>query len=179
MIIYKASELTVRKIEIRDEQIIVGWLTDPRVLEFYEGRDRPQDIDLVREHYYAEEPVVCCIVEYNNQPIGFIQYYEIDETDRNQYGYLNDDEKIYGMDQFIGEPDYWNQGIGTKLVSSMVDFLVKQENANKIIMDPQTWNKRALACYTKCGFQIIKLLERHEQHEGKMRDCYLMEYVLK
>ncbi|MEX1030717.1 MAG: GNAT family N-acetyltransferase [Paenibacillaceae bacterium] len=60
----------------------------------------------------------------------------------------------------------------------MIEYLVTDEKANRIIMDPQTWNKRALACYTKCGFRIVRLLEQHEKHEGKMRDCYLMEYSL-
>ena len=36
--------------------------------------------------------------------------------------------------------------------------------------------KRALKCYQKAGFRIIKILPEHELHEGKMRDCYLMEY---
>jgi aminoglycoside 6'-N-acetyltransferase len=179
MIIYKAQEITVRKIELHDQLTLVTWLTDPRVLEFYGGRDRPHDLELVREQFYIEDHEMRCIVEYNNKPIGYIQYYQIDQIDRTEYGYFNYHEKIYGTDQFIGEAIYWNQGIGTKLVNSMIDFLVKHEKADKIIMDPQTWNKRAVACYTKCGFKIMKVLEKHEKHEEQMKDCYLMEYSIK
>ena len=83
------------------------------------------------------------------------------------------------MDQFIGEIEYWNRGIGQKLVTSMVNYLIKHERADKVVMDPQAWNARALACYAKCGFRKVKLMKEHEQHEGKYRDCWLIEYSAK
>ncbi len=44
-------------------------------------------------------------------------------------------------------------------------------------MDPQCRNARAIACYEKCGFKKIRILPRHEMHEGEMRDCQLVEQV--
>ena len=85
---------------------------------------------------------------------------------------------VYGTDQFIGEAEYWNKGIGTQLMQSMLAYLINEKQARKVVMDPQSWNLRAIFCYEKCGFQKIKLLEKHEQHEGQMRDCWLMEYAL-
>ncbi|WP_325063423.1 GNAT family N-acetyltransferase [Gracilibacillus salitolerans] len=80
------------------------------------------------------------------------------------------------MDQFIGEEKYWNKGIGTLLVSSMVAFLIKHKNPDRIDMDPQTTNTRALHCYEKCGFKKVRILSNHELHEGDYQDCWLMEY---
>lgn len=54
MIIYKVDDITVRNIEIQDEQTLVVWLSDPKVLEFYAGRDRPHDLAMVREQYSTE-----------------------------------------------------------------------------------------------------------------------------
>lgn len=34
----------------------------------------------------------------------------------------------------------------------MVSYLITHEKTDKIVMDPQTWNKRALRVYEKCGF---------------------------
>ena len=64
-------------------------------------------------------------------------------------------EIIYGTDQFFGEPSYWNKGIGTRLVSAMVKYLIEEKGANRIVMDPQTWNERAIRCYEKCGFEKV------------------------
>jgi aminoglycoside 6'-N-acetyltransferase len=175
--LFHKGKLNVRQLVLNDNKLIAKWLSDPFVLEFYEGRDNPFNVEKVNKEFYdSENGVVGCIVEFEEIPIGYIQYYQLDETTRNTYGYDNTSEVICGIDQFIGEVDYWNRGIGQLLVQSMVEFLVEQKLANKVVMDPQTWNKRAIHCYEKCGFKKIKLLPKHELHEGEYRDCWLIEY---
>ncbi|MDY7045486.1 MAG: GNAT family N-acetyltransferase [Bacillota bacterium] len=80
------------------------------------------------------------------------------------------------MDQFIGEVDCWNKGIGTLLVTTMVQHLLKEKGANKVIMDPKVTNIRALRCYEKAGFKKIRKLLNFEFHEGAYRDCWLLEF---
>ena len=58
----------------------------------------------------------------------------------------------------------------------MVTFLVEQKQADLVVMDPQTWNERAIRCYEKCGFKKVALLPKNELHEGEYRDCWLIEY---
>lgn len=176
MLIYQTDEITVREIEETDEMLLVTWLTNPLLLEYYGGRDKPHDLEMVREHFYIKDDECRCIVEYNGKAIGYIQFYVLDIETKTKYGYENSAELIYGTDQFIGEIQCWDQGIGKKLVASMVNYLTKQKGADKVVMDPQAWNKRAIACYEKCGFKKIKLLKEHEQHEGEYRDCWLIEY---
>lgn len=177
MIYYRYGDLAVRALEESDAELLVHWLSDPRVLEFYEGRDRPLTMETVKEQFYDRSiEIDPCIVQYQGKDIGYIQFYPIGDEEKEEYGYSDFAENIYGMDQFIGEPDYWNRGIGTELVRSMVDYLIREKRAGKIVMDPQTWNARALKVYEKCGFVKVKLLPRHEWHEGEYRDCWLMEY---
>jgi aminoglycoside 6'-N-acetyltransferase len=177
MIIYKTDDLLVRTLELSDQELLVKWLSDPRVLQYYEGRDRPQDLELVKENFYKEDEEVRCIFEYLDKSIGYIQFYLVDEETKKNYGLK--DERIFGTDQFIGEVDYWNQGIGKKLIKSMLEYLTIHANADKVIMDPQVWNERAIKCYEGCGFKKIKILETHEWHEGQLRDCWLIEYSVK
>ncbi|GAF06670.1 acetyltransferase [Paenibacillus pini JCM 16418] len=162
-----------------DAIILSRWLSDPRVLEYYEGRDRPHDLDAVRQHFFntsSEEEVTRCIIQYEDKPIGYIQYYHVAADEREVYGYDSFKGKIYGMDQFIGEPEYWNRGIGTKLIVSMVQQLTLVEKADKIVMDPRVHNERAIRVYEKCGFVKAALLPKHEYHEGAYHDCWVMEY---
>jgi|GEM_PF-6326619 len=75
MIIYEWNEITVRLLDEKDEHHLVEWLTDPEVLQYYEGRDRPHDLHLVREHFYnQDDDATRCIVEYGGNPIGYIQF---------------------------------------------------------------------------------------------------------
>lgn len=90
------------------------------MLEYYEGRDRPHNLELVKKHFYEDRNEINqCIVTFEGKEIGYIQYYLISEEERETYGYKDMDEVVYGMDQFIGETDFWNQGIGTTLIKSM------------------------------------------------------------
>ncbi|WP_314589830.1 GNAT family N-acetyltransferase [Paenibacillus terrigena] len=176
MIILNKDGFIIRTLAESDALLLLKWLSDPRVLEYFAGRDRPYDLALVREHFFNEEDdATCCIIQYDGVDIGYIQFYRISEQDYEEYGYSRE-ELIYGMDQFIGEVDYWNKGIGTKLVKAIAEYLVQEVGVDKIIMDPRTWNTRALSVYEKCGFRKVKLIPEHEWHEGQMRDCWLIEY---
>ncbi|WP_019911591.1 GNAT family N-acetyltransferase [Paenibacillus sp. HW567] len=137
MILYHNEELCVRRLELEDAGLLVKWLSDPVVLEYYEGRDRPHDLEMVLEHFYEDVPegMTPGIVQYKSQDVGYIQFYPIEAEERQEYGY-----------------------------------------ADKIVMDPQSWNRRALRVYEKNGFVRKKLLPEHEWHEGQYRDCWLIEY---
>ncbi|TVY11457.1 GNAT family N-acetyltransferase [Paenibacillus cremeus] len=178
MLLFTTGLLSVRRLTEKDAQLLVQWLNNPEVLQYYEGRDRPHDADKVREHFYAEgEPVSRCIVLYAGKAIGYIQFYPISDMEYSVYGYDPQRDEVYGMDQFIGETSYWNRGIGTALIRAMVHYITNTIGATRVVMDPQAWNKRALACYEKCGFRKVKLLPDHECHEGALRDCWQVEYI--
>lgn len=177
MILYKSGELAVRTLEHYDKYLIVKWLSDNQVLQYYEGRDNPHSEEMVEEKFYKEDNnKTRCIIEYCQKTIGYIQFYPIDEEGRKEYGYENFDGLIFGTDQFIGESECWGKGIGKILMKSMINFLITVKGAKKILLDPQAWNERAIKCYEKSGFLKIKLLPKHELHEGELKDCYLMEY---
>ena len=175
--IFQRDGLTVRLLTDADKQLLVQWLSNPSVLAFYEGRDNPHDLDKVNQNFYEDpdENVTRCLIEYEQRPIGYIQFYPLDNQSKVDYGY-DENEIIYGTDQFIGETLYWNRGIGKLLITSIVAYLCKKKGAHKVIMDPQSWNTRAIHCYESCGFKKSKLLPKHEWHEGEYKDCWLMEY---
>lgn len=178
MILFEKGSLRVRELTDNDASLLAEWLSNPTVLQYYEGRDRPHDLAMVRESFFQQDDETKCIIEYASQAIGYIQFYELDDEAKKEYGCTDKSGKIYGTDQFIGEASMWNQGIGKQLVRSMVEYLIQVLEADKIVMDPQTWNTRAIACYEQCGFKKIKLLLNKEWHEGEYRDCWLMEYSI-
>ncbi|WP_284141169.1 GNAT family N-acetyltransferase [Virgibacillus sp. LDC-1] len=174
---FEKDRLVVRSLEKKDNKLLVKWLSNPLILKYYEGRDNPFNLEKVNRKFFNQKGrVTRCIVEYGVEEIGYCQFYPLDNHTRKIYGYENNPDIIYGMDQFIGESTYWNKGIGTLLIQVLVHYLVNQYEADKIVLDPQAWNERAIHCYKKSGFQKVKLLPRHEWHEGEYRNCWLMEY---
>ena len=134
---------------------------------------------MIEEAFYSEDiKETRCIIEHAQKPIGYIQFYPISDEQCEEYGYANLQETIFGTDQFIGETKYWGQGIGKVLMKLMINFLITVKGAQKIILDPQSWNERAIKCYEKSGFRKVKLLPKQELHEGEFKDCWLMEYYV-
>ncbi|KAB8330560.1 acetyltransferase [Scytonema tolypothrichoides VB-61278] len=178
----KKDEVSIRRMrdDIEDYSLMAKWLTDEKVLKYYEGRDNPFPLDRIIESYQpqvrGDDNSVPCFFYYQKTPIGYLQYYalnDLPDTDRQMYC-LEKTEDVYAIDLFIGETQYWNQGIGTKVVSLALDYIFEQLQAVKVVIDPQVWNTRAIRCYEKCGFVKVKILPEHELHEGKYWDCWLM-----
>jgi len=174
----KQEDLRVRTLTPYDLPVLLKWLTDDRVLEFYGGRDQKfTEVDIIREYYEEDKEIATrFIVEYNDIPIGYVQVYNMIDDYYESYHYDKKGEIVYCMDQFIGEPDYWNKGIGTRFMKMILEYLVSQKEAKAVILDPHQNNPRAVRMYEKAGFKIIKELPKHELREGVMEDCYLMEY---
>ena len=172
------DKISLRLLTEQDKDLLLKWLTDERILNFGEGKSSVFDLDRVTEEYYSEEDVeiIRTIIEYDGKSIGYVHMYKLNEELLNEYEYPLTDKVVYGIDQFIGEPEYWDKGIGTKFMKLVLQYLTKEKNADIIILDPHADNPRAIRCYEKVGFKKIKFLPKHELHDGEMVDCYLMEY---
>lgn len=131
--LFQNGKLLVRLLEEEDQFLLAKWLSDPEVLKFYEGRDNPFDLEKVRNVFYdPEDETMKCIIGFEGKEIGYIQFYQLDAEAKVEYGYSN--ENVYGIDQFIGEVAYWNKGIGTLLVTSMVTYLMEHEKASRVVI---------------------------------------------
>jgi aminoglycoside 6'-N-acetyltransferase len=165
------KELIIRLMNHNDFNIMVKWLNDQKVLEFYE--DQPLSIEEVIKKYgpriEGKHYVIPCIVEYKNEPIGYIQFYEIPETELKKYGYKVS-KNIWGIDQFIGETHFWGKGLGTSMIQMMLDYLNDNKGASKVVLEVKKNNIRAISSYKKCGFIAVKDLKN---------DLSLMEWQKK
>lgn len=182
-ILAQASSVTLRPMQdnLDDYARMAQWLTDGRVLAFYGGRDHPRPLEVViakyRPRICGESPVVACFILHNDDPIGYLQYYrlcdQLSVVGREAYGDWAT-EASYGFDIFIGEPVAWGQGLGTLAVTALVDYLFQQRGAICVTVDPRVDNPRAIRCYEKAGFRKVKLLPKHEHHEGADHDGWLL-----
>lgn len=159
-----------------DYSLVLRWLTDERVLEFYEGRDKSYSINQVKNKFgpriRQKVKNFPCIIQYKDLPVGYIQYYPVENAKDYE---LENTEDTYAIDMFIGEPKLWGRGIGSKVLALLIKYILNKFQAQKIIIDPHVDNPRAIRAYEKVGFRKVKLLLKHELFEGQKRDCWLME----
>ncbi len=118
----------------------------------------------------AAKGETACILVYEGRPVGYLQFYP---AEREEYAFEGEGV-VYGLDLFIGEPEHWNQGLGTQYIQMLLRYLFETLQADWAILDPHIDNLRAIRVYEKCGFRKLKLLPEHERHEGRYVDCWLM-----
>lgn len=180
-VVARDRDLVVRLMrdETSDYQLMSRWLSDERVLEFYDGRDNPLSVEGAREKYgprsRGEGSVVSCILELAGRAIGYLQFYRTDDFDewRTSIGLERDPER-YSIDIFIGEPELWNRGLGTRALRYVLDHVFGERHASAVVITPFAWNERAIRCYEKAGFRKVRLMPELELHEGKLQDEWLM-----
>jgi aminoglycoside 6'-N-acetyltransferase len=177
------GDLLLRELGVSDIPVLARWRSDPRVIEFYSGRDRPLDEEGVRRHYFVREDrpasetieeYQACIVELRGRPVAFVQYYRLGPTEWKELGRTFED-RTFGIDYFIGEPELWNQGLGTRILCMTRDHLLSDQRAHRLVADPHIDNLRSVRALEKAGFRKIQLLKAHEVFEGIPTDCWLME----
>lgn len=172
------GDIRIRSMTEADFPLMLKWLTDSRVLAYYGGRDIRYTPETLKAHYTEAWDTVYyrVICEYRGRPVGYGQIYKLYGELYEEYQYPQRGETVFATDQFIGEPEYWGRGVGTKYMQTLLAFLEAEEQADAVILDPHKSNTRAIRCYEKAGFQILAELPGHELFEGKKADCYLMEY---
>ena len=160
-------------------QRMSDWLCDPRVSRHYGGEHYRFSPEQARAHYrprvLGTEPVQGSFLVWQERAVGFLQYYEV--PDPMDYQISPDEveqEGLWALDLFIGEPELWGQGHGRAFISLMVTHLFESCGASRVWIDPFVGNTRAIRAYQACGFEPIKRLIAHEEHDGVMQDCLLM-----
>ena len=152
--------LKFREMTAEDFPLMLEWLSNPHVKEWWD--DGEDTLEKVALHYGDEHDGTgkfiliedCGGTERN---IGYFQHYRAS------------DEAI-GIDQFIGEKDCLNKGIGTEAVRLFVEMLMRRFRPKNIILDPSPANKRAIRCYEKVGFRHYETVENQNG-----ADAYMMK----
>lgn len=152
----------------KDMNTLLKWLSDPQVLEWWGAEEAPWDLDKVikefGENTAPDSTVVACFILLDENPIGYVQYYPIEQDSYK----FNDEDTYhsvkggYGLDMFIGEPTLWGQGIGKKAVKALEKQLSDELQVDILCVDPERDNKRAVHFWKKAGFTPISFIKNYD-----------------
>ncbi|MEX2426503.1 MAG: GNAT family N-acetyltransferase [Thermomicrobiaceae bacterium] len=150
--------ITFRPLKHDDLRQMFRWLTNVNVARWYGST--PETLAEVEGKYLArisgEEPVHCFMVDYDEQPVGYIQTYRIDH-DKSYAAALNVDRDAAGVDLFIGDDQFRYRGFGSLMLQEFVRRVVFQdETISCCVIAPAVTNRVAIHAYRKAGFRHIK-----------------------
>jgi aminoglycoside 6'-N-acetyltransferase len=134
--------LSFRPLSVTDFPLLLAWLSNEHVKQWWNDGD--DTLEKVALHYGAEAADVARFIlvestEVGERAIGYFQCYVVSK-------------EIIGIDQFIGEPDLINQGVGTAAIKLFLEMVIASHKPQQVVIDPNSENKRAIRCYEKVGF---------------------------
>lgn len=150
--------------------LLLKWLKTAHVKTWWDT-DKKWDIELIKEKYepyvkrykclklkdkIIKKPIYAFIIYNDNQPIGYIQYYnKYDFPLEQEYDISGLPNSCAGLDWYIGELSLINKGMGSQALALFIEQFVFK-NFSNILLDPDTTNLQAIRVYEKIGFIVIK-----------------------
>ncbi|HEY3073197.1 MAG TPA: GNAT family N-acetyltransferase [Candidatus Limnocylindrales bacterium] len=149
-----------------DLDLLVGWLADPEVFRWWEGR--PLSREEVADMYTGRKKpeVEPFVVEADGVPVGYLQCWQGTETSG-------------GIDMFLA-PEARGRGFGHDAARAASRFLLDRRGWSEVTVDPMVDNIRAIRAFERAGFssqreelddetgkRILRMVVRREVQDGK------------
>lgn len=152
-----------------DAEKFTEWLNDFETTD-YIGRSH-ESPSIEGERKYLEERInekdVFAIIDNSNDKlIGTVGLHQVDHFKRTA---------TLGI--FIGEKGYRGKGYGTEAIRLILDYGFNYLNLYNIKLDLLEFNKRAQACYKKCGFKEYGRRRKCNFINGKYYDTIEMDIL--
>ncbi len=166
VVFLKGKRINLRPVEKEDVPDLERWINDEEVrrnlLVFLPMNKTDEEAWVVNLSKNKGTDILMIIVA-KNKSIGSVGINKISLNNRTAEIGIN-----------IGEKHCWNKGYGTEAIMLLLRYAFNTLNLRKICLEVLAFNKRAIACYKKCGFEEEGLLKKQFFRDGVYHDAVLM-----
>jgi RimJ/RimL family protein N-acetyltransferase len=134
----------------KDARLDYQWETDPEIARLDARTTLRLDFnDYQRQHAEAlKSPLpgsrLFAIISPDDSHIGNCMYYRVKKSDGISLGII------------IGNRDYWRVGYGKDAVLTLSRHVFATLAVSHVCLRTLCWNERALGCFEKCGFTVVR-----------------------
>ena len=75
---------------------------------------------------------------------------------------------------FIGDKNYWGQGLGTDVLRIILKYAFNKLKLNRVELGVFPHNPRGIRCYEKCGLKVEGVKRQAIRKNGKFIDDIIM-----
>lgn len=134
---------------------VLRWYRDPELARLTRYQIRPMATEEIeaffRARLLADDALAYAIhVRASDRLVGLTTFSALDPENSSAMFHIT-----------IGEPDAWNQGMGTEAVELMLRHAFETLGLHRVGLGVFSFNERAIRAYQKAGFTI----------EGRLRDA--------
>lgn len=157
-----SGAIAFRPLGTTDLPLLRGWLSQDFVNRWYGGG--APSLEAVTQKYApriaqneeASDPVLCFIIQLDENPIGLIQTYRIDDYP-DYLELIGLEEEAAGLDILIGERAFVQQGLGPRIMRAFLEAIVFERfTVESCLAGPHPDNRVAIAACRKAGFSHLK-----------------------
>nr|WP_320000150.1 GNAT family N-acetyltransferase [uncultured Draconibacterium sp.] len=141
--------MKIRDFKIEDLSTLKIWLEQDYISRFWGNIQ--EWIDEITENLEADW-VKYFIVEHNDKPIGFLQYYKTDNAPPGDWS--SESVGTVGIDYLIGNRNYIGKGYGSKIVQLLVELIKSKNEYDYIIADPVNENLASIKTLENNDFYL-------------------------
>ena len=132
-------QFTFEPMGVKDRSLVHEWLLQPHIAEWIHGIGLQNTLNGIEKFLERESDTTYWIGYDNSTPFAFL----ITSPEGND---------ATTLDLFICNLNYLGKGIAVRMIR---EFLIRHfSNMNKVLIDPEATNKRAIHVYQKVGFKI-------------------------
>jgi len=165
------QQIIFRDMNLEDLEMMVAWRNEEDVKKYYGNPSFDYSHEYIINKYkpriLKEDKKVPIIIEYEHEPIGYLQFYTLEKEEILKITNGKSSE-VGSFDLFIGSSKHRNKGLGTIITRKLITKFEENRGIHHIVIKVLSNNHRAIKCYEKCGFRI--------RGQENNRNLILMEY---
>lgn len=184
-VVLRTHDLTIRRMRDTAEEyaLFAVWRNQPHVREWWDPDDPPMTMESAMAEYQPDvcgpSPTRAAIIEVGAAPIGFIQFYPWSAYAADLAAIdLDVPAGAWGLDIFIGDPQWLGRGIGSRAVRLLCEHLFSHEGASAVAFGVATDNLRARRAYEKAGMvSTTTYLDSDTRHGQRMASILMVRFA--
>ena len=128
-----------------DFERLINWIENEEILVQFSGPifKFPLTKEQLNTYLYSENTISFKVINLEtNEIIGHSEIYK------------SEDNEVRLCRILIGDKKQRGKGFGKKIITELVKYSYEKLNVEKIELNVYDWNKSAIHCYEKSGFEI-------------------------
>ncbi|WP_241209640.1 GNAT family N-acetyltransferase [Brevundimonas fluminis] len=147
--------VTLRPATAADAPLLAAWDRQPHVIAC--SSDDPDaevafdGIDWADELSNSAYELTYVIAEVAGEPVGVMAVCDPHTEPSHYWGEIEPD--LRAVDIWIGPPEWLNRGVGTRMMTQMLDRCFAEPRVKAVVIDPLNSNVAAHRFYRRLGFR--------------------------
>jgi aminoglycoside 6'-N-acetyltransferase len=149
--------VTLRPAVAADAVLLAAWDLEPHVIAC--SSDDPlaeaafEDTDWTDELTHSAYELTYVIAEVEGRPVGAMADCDPHTEPSHYWGEI--EPNLRAIDIWIGPAEWLGRGVGTSMMTQMIDRCFAEPQVTAIVIDPLTTNTAAIRFYQRLGFEVV------------------------